>query len=105
MSEDLIRVWSDLLGFECLKVMGPEEKKSHGYPFSEFGQSIACLKKVDRCLNENKPNEVMTPPSKNANLSAVKLETRTTISKKGKKKTYPTIAQKKFFYQLEWFAF
>ena len=75
--------------------MGPEEKKSHGYPFSEFGQSIACLKKVDRCLNENKPNDV-TPPSKNAESPAVQLETSATISKKGKKENLSNHCSKNF---------
>ena len=40
MSEDLIRVWSDLLGFECLKVMGPEEKNRMGILFLNLANPL-----------------------------------------------------------------
>ncbi len=45
MSEGLIRAWADLLHFECEFVFGSEQKHRKGYPFSRFGQSIACLRK------------------------------------------------------------
>jgi len=43
MNEDLIRAWAKLLGFKVIEIVGFKEKNGFGFPFSDFGQSVACL--------------------------------------------------------------
>lgn len=43
MNEELIRAWAQLLGFKVIEIIGFKEKKDFGFPFSDFGQSVACL--------------------------------------------------------------
>ena len=69
MSEVLIEVWAKLLGFECIEIVGPEGKKSLGYPFEEFGQSIACLQKADLIQRDEKRKmEISLPESQEVSL-------------------------------------
>ena len=69
MSEVIIEVWAKLLGFKCIKIAGPEEKKSLGYPFVEFGQSIACLQKADHIQRDEKRKmEISLPESQEVSL-------------------------------------
>ena len=52
MNEDLIRAWAKLIGFDCVDIIGPDQKNDLGYPFTHFGQSIACLQKNDPIKNK-----------------------------------------------------
>jgi predicted O-linked N-acetylglucosamine transferase (SPINDLY family)/GT2 family glycosyltransferase/ubiquinone/menaquinone biosynthesis C-methylase UbiE len=97
MNKDLIQVWAKLLGFECLEVLGAEEKKSLGHPYADFGQSIACLKKVNQCLSENK-GAVETKLGKFHKLSLTGLQTEAAISKRMQKKDLILAVLKKMFH-------
>ena len=46
MNEDLIQVWAKLLGFEIISILGPQEKKSLGYPFRI--RTIHCMSTKSR---------------------------------------------------------
>jgi len=75
MNADLIKAWTELLGFECNLILGANEKKFRGYPFSNLGQSIACLAKP----KASDPSSA----KKHQSGESVSVERKTSLSRKG----------------------